>query len=180
MANKFNVLDTIQSQYSASPRILSLAQGFANLINPESDIDLLFKNYFDLDSAYGAGLDNWGRIVDFSRIQKNITLTDEEYRSFIKIKMAANISGVSLRDLNVILSKVFENRGKAYVLEVGIMRIRYIFDFDLTPLEKILFQLEAILPRPGCVGFEIGDIQEVDIFGFDGQFLMNFDNGYFG
>lgn len=180
MANIFNVLDTVQSQYSSSPRMIALLSGFASLIDPRPDIDLLFRSYFDIDSARGDGLDNWGRIVDFGRIQQNITLTDDEYRSFIKIKMASNISGVTLNDLNVILNKVFAGRGSAYVLEVGVMRIRYIFSFDLTPLEQELFNNEAILPRPGCVGFEVGDTRLIDVFGFNGQDLMNFDNGYFG
>lgn len=181
MEAKFDPAVTIQSQYSASPRIKALVDGFAGLIDPSPDISLLFSSYIDIDTATGAGLDNWGRIVGLERVQNNFTLDDPTYRTFLKVKATANISGVTLYDLNVILNVIFGVRGGCYVIEAGLMQIRYIFNFELTPVEKFLLKSDAILPRPGCVApvqiYFPGD--ESYNFGFDGQNMSNFDNGSF-
>lgn len=63
----FEIEQTIQSQYAASPHITGLAVGFYNLINPYPDIELFYDKVFNLTTAEGWGLDVWGRIVGISR-----------------------------------------------------------------------------------------------------------------
>jgi hypothetical protein len=57
----------IQSQYSASPKILALAAGFQDRLGPEADVDLFYRAMFNIHTAQGAGLDNWGVILGIGR-----------------------------------------------------------------------------------------------------------------
>lgn len=63
----FEIDATIQSQYSASPHIVKLVKAFWEALNPDADIDLLYKKMIDPDTAVGFGLDVWGRIVAIGR-----------------------------------------------------------------------------------------------------------------
>ena len=47
---------TIQSQYACSPKIMALAQGFADLIDPEADLQLFYDKVFNIDTAQGVAL----------------------------------------------------------------------------------------------------------------------------
>ena len=60
-------LATIQSQYSASPRILALAALYWDKLNPAGEIQSLLDNMFNVATAKGYGLDVWGRIVGIKR-----------------------------------------------------------------------------------------------------------------
>ena len=57
----------IQSQYSASEKLLALARGFQDRLCPEPDVDLFFREIFDILTARGAGLDTWGLILQMPR-----------------------------------------------------------------------------------------------------------------
>ena len=57
----------IQSQYSASKRLLALAAGFQGRLDPHEDIDLFYEIMFDIYTAEGFGLDNWGVILGIGR-----------------------------------------------------------------------------------------------------------------
>jgi hypothetical protein len=57
----------IQSQYSASPKILALAEGLQSRLSPEADVDLFYRTMFDIHTAEGVGLDNWGVILGIGR-----------------------------------------------------------------------------------------------------------------
>ena len=59
--------ETILSQYSTSPHILELSQKFTLRIDPAPDIDVFFEKIFDIETAVGWGLDNWGRILGVPR-----------------------------------------------------------------------------------------------------------------
>lgn len=57
----------IQSQYSNSPTIKKLLYYFSQRILPDTDIETLYRNIIDIDTAKGIGLDYWGRIVGVQR-----------------------------------------------------------------------------------------------------------------
>ena len=57
----------IQSQYSASPKILALAACFQKHIDPHVDIDLFYDRMFNIYTAAGVGLDTWGLILQIPR-----------------------------------------------------------------------------------------------------------------
>jgi len=63
----FHIDATVQSQYSASPHILNLVDAFWECIDPEADIESIYNNMVNPDTAAGFGLDVWGRIVAIGR-----------------------------------------------------------------------------------------------------------------
>ena len=75
MADDFHIDATIQSQYAASPHIMKLVEAFWNSLNPDADIESIYNNMINPDTAVGFGLDVWGRIVAIGR---EYVATDEE------------------------------------------------------------------------------------------------------
>lgn len=65
--SEFHIDATIQSQYAASPHIMALVQSFWDCINPDADIESIYNNMVNVDTAVGFGLDVWGRIVAIGR-----------------------------------------------------------------------------------------------------------------
>lgn len=65
--DNFYIDATVQSQYAASPHIRALVDSFWKAINPEADINEIYKNMVDPDTAVGFGLDVWGRMVSIGR-----------------------------------------------------------------------------------------------------------------
>ena len=65
--DNFYIDATVQSQYAASPHIRALVDSFWEAINPEADIDEIYKKMVNPETAEGFGLDVWGRIVAIGR-----------------------------------------------------------------------------------------------------------------
>ncbi|MDA8485838.1 DUF2612 domain-containing protein [Pseudomonas resinovorans] len=176
------VNDTLQSQYSSSPRIQKLLCGMGKQLDASRDIDLFMSKIFDISTAEGWGLDNWGRILGLDRtvlitstaafgfsgsglqpfdqqpfdsggLASAVTLPDEDYRKLLMLKAASNISGSTIPIINKILSVIFKGRGDVFVLETGVMRIQYTFKFIMTPFERLIMRFDWMVPRPGCVTF---------------------------
>ena len=88
----------IQSQYSASKRIRALAAGYQTRIDPGVDIQLFYDKMFNIYTAEGVGLDNWGNILQMPRLivdpdtGASFNLGDEDYRLLLLYKALANIS----------------------------------------------------------------------------------------
>ena len=114
------------------------------------------QDYFPFNEAPFAGGDS---------VTSNYRLEDEAYRALILIKAAANISSVSYQVLNQLLQKLFAGRGRAYVSSAGLMKMRYTFEFYLTPAEKVILA-SGVLPSPTGVGVEIVEIPQMSTFGF--------------
>ena len=65
-----NYTDTIISQYAQSPTINRLIDNVNAYLDPQIDIDNFLLNIWDIQTANGAGLDIWGKIVGVGRILK--------------------------------------------------------------------------------------------------------------
>lgn len=65
-----NLIDTIESQYSNSPRIMALINSFNESVDPAPLFDDFYRNVWDVNTAKGWGLDLWGRIVVIDRVVK--------------------------------------------------------------------------------------------------------------
>lgn len=61
---------TIISQYSSSATIVDLVQRMNDAIDPRVDLDNFYDWCWNVDTAVGAGLDIWGKIVGVSRLLK--------------------------------------------------------------------------------------------------------------
>lgn len=176
------VNETLQSQYSSSPNTQKILCGMNKQLDPARDIDLFMEKVFDISTAEGWGLDNWGRILGLGRtvlisstaafgffgsglqpfnqqpfdhggLQSVVTLPDEDYRKLLMLKAASNISVSTVPMINKILAVIFKGRGDAFVLETGVMQIQYTFKFIMTPFERMIMLFDWMIPRPGCVTF---------------------------
>lgn len=140
--NELN-LETIQSQYGASPHIRGIVAAFAQSIDPNADIDLFYRKIFDLDTAEGVGLDIWGLIVGAPRymeiepqdyfgfngsllmpfgrgpfyetdhLSNYYKLDDAAYRRLIYYKALSNISESSAESQNRLLRLLFADEVEA-------------------------------------------------------------------
>lgn len=198
---------TIQSQYAASPNLVSTIEIFTNVL-PNKDIELFYNSIFNIDTAEGVGLDVWGRIIGvgrtlevkkvddyfgfsgsgesgfnnrefyYSGVTNVYNMTDNAYRQYLLLTKAfANISDATAPSLNYILSQLFKEK-KAYVLPAGIMHIRFVFEFNLSALERSIFNL-GLLTRGAGIGYEYYEIDKKNTFGFNGSGLTGFNQGTF-
>lgn len=62
-----DVLRTIISQYSTAPTLCGMIVAADAALDPREDIDDFYRSIWLLDTAFGRGLDIWGRIVAVSR-----------------------------------------------------------------------------------------------------------------
>lgn len=203
-----DVTRTIISQYANSPRILSLIENFNQYLDPRTDFDEFYSRVWNIDTAQGFGLDIWGRIIGVDRLLEikdpggtfgfdgsgrepfgqgtfgdhtanaSYLLGDDAYRTLLLLKAFINISACDIFTLNRILLNLFDNR-RCYVLDLGGMSIRYVFEFNLTYYEQALLAKEGLMPRPAGVGYEIYKLDTANSFGFDGSGLQPFGQGTF-
>jgi beta-lactam-binding protein with PASTA domain len=82
-------------------------------------------------------------------------LEDEPYRQLILAKALANISRSTVPVFNQILQRLFPGRGNPYVVNNGSMNFKYVFDFDLTPIELAILNQSGVMPVPPGVSFTI-------------------------
>lgn len=163
---------TIYTQYLHSPKLRAIVDGINKLIDPRDFTLEFLEKVWTLSTANTWGLDNWGRIIGLGRNfttpdGETYTLDDDQYRKFLYIKAAANITDCSIPSLNRLLQAVFEGRGGVpYIIEVDTMYIRYVFPFWLEDWERVLLRSVEIIPKPAGVGFEIFEYDPAFTFGF--------------
>lgn len=208
MALDFNdlALQTIQSQYGASPHIIGVVSGAAKSLDPEADIKTFYDEIFNPLTAHGIGLDIWGRIVGASRYlavdnedffgffgsQLNpfdqapffvsgdtnlFRLSDEAYRTLIFLKAAANIGEATLPNIKQTMTTLFDK--PVLVMNIDVMKVRVVFTFFLTAYERALFKEYGLLNLGAGVGWEFYQIDPEGTFGFRGSGLQPFGQGVF-
>lgn len=64
----FNFWDTVISQYANSPIITGLIADWYDCLDQTANIDAFFDNIMNIDTAFGYGLDVWGRILGVNRV----------------------------------------------------------------------------------------------------------------
>lgn len=100
----------------------------------------------------------WGIIFKVTRNFKvsgtSYTLTDDEFREVLKIRMFCTSWDGTVGSLNSFIGDLLKERGRAFIVDVQNMDgILFVSDFELDDWEKALFP--QILPRPAGVGYEI-------------------------
>lgn len=180
---------TVQSQYAASPTIRALVDGLNERIDPRADIKLFYDDIFNLETAQGAGLDIWARIVGVSR---NVEVTDfTETFGFFGSELNpwdqgifyepdnASVGSYKLSDnafRQFILWKALANISTcdAYTLnrlfsqllsqnviirETGVMVIRLITTKRLEDWQRVILKQYGLFGKPAGVGFEFATIE---------------------
>jgi hypothetical protein len=113
---------TIISQYATSPTFLQLIQDINTWIDPNANLQAFFNDLWNIDTAFGYGLDVWGRIIVVQRTVvlpdgSKYTLPDSTYRLLLLAKAATNITSCAIPAINRIMLALFPNRGNCYVQE---------------------------------------------------------------
>jgi hypothetical protein len=75
----FSFWDTVVSQYANSPILTGILQNFFDCVDQTTDLSLFFDNIMNIDTAFGYGLDVWGRILGVSRV---VTISTVKYFGF--------------------------------------------------------------------------------------------------
>ncbi len=203
---------TIQSQYSDSPRIKMLIENFHDAINPQKDIELFYNKIFNINTACGIGLDIWGRILGigrylilddkeieeanffgflgsnlhpfntysfkFATLTKAFRIEDDAFRVYLLLVRAyGNIASADFESMNQILSVLYPDKVQ-YVLQAGPMRIRFVFEYALSEVERGILR-QGLLTRGAGVGYEYLEVDRENTFGFAHSNFQTFDNGVF-
>lgn len=180
----------IQSQYAASPVLLALAEGMQTQLDPHEDVDLLYEKLFNIYTAEGYGLDNWGTILQIPRLIEDETtgallnLDDDYYRLLLLYKAMANISASTAEAQNRLLAVLVNTDignfpRAAYVLEVDTMVIRWVFEDFLDDIQLAVFKAAGTLTRGAGVGWELYAVDPDNVFGFDGSEMQPFNQAPF-
>ena len=104
-------------------------------------------------------------------------LPDILYKQLIIVKAASNILYATAPNINKYMKSIFNDR--AYYKITGHMTAKYVFEFELTPFQRLIAYTLKLLPEP-CgvlISYESSPIRE--IFGFDGTGYQPFDQGVF-
>ena len=203
-----NIKDTIMSQYANSPAILGIISGLNDAIDPQYFIDDFYNYVYRLSTARGFGLDIWADKVGVTRSAKmtnpdsknlgfaegfqpwntypwsdggefsSFQLSDTDLRKLIIVKAAINILYATAFNINKFLLMLFDGQ-KAYYNITGHMTAEYVFEFALSPFERMIVYTLNMLPQPCGVGISYKEIDSNRIFGFQGSGLQTFDNGVF-
>jgi hypothetical protein len=172
-----------------------------------TDIQNFYDIAWNIDTAQGVWLDYWGVWVGVGRYltapdpsaywgvasdsgtfnnsvfysadltTNTYKLTDDVYRKLILLKAFSNISDCSIPTLNKILNIFFAGRGRVYASDNENMTISINFEFSILPWEYAVMTQSGVFPKPAGVRI-IFTAYTNDMFGFDGQLLQTFNNGY--
>ena len=199
---------TVQSQYSASPRILALAGMYWDMLNPGSEIQTMLDDMLNPSTARGYGLDVWGRIVGIKRATVPVS---GEYLAFDPDPMS-NPDGDSWNNAPFnpltpqglatdsvfrvyVMVKAMMNIGNGSLADInkyfslmfpnsGIQVIHAgtmiirVLDYDAVLTDAAIMALRSIDWVPAGVGWQVWQ-GEPDCFGFLGSELQPFDQAPF-
>ena len=201
----FDVKKTIISQYANSTTLLKIIEQSSGNISTSEDICTFYDVVWNIETASGFGLDILGEIIGISRyidvnkdtyfsvsslsfadVIKNQEIStlrykanDELYKLLITVKAMSNIMYVSAPNINQLLSLLFADRGRAYFIKSGTMKARYVFEFNLTNVEKAIIVSTDLLPRPTGVLIDFYEPDLDSTFGFTETELTPFNVGAF-
>lgn len=111
-----------------------------------------------------------------------VSLSDEVYRKIIIAKAFANIADCTIPTLNKALRYLFDGSDsrRCYATTNNLMGLSYVFEFELTPIERTLAISAGVIPRPAGVKLTITQVNIGGTFGFaEAGMWQPFDNGVF-
>lgn len=170
---------SIQNQYN-NTNVQTIYDGVGGLYKKfiTDTVSEFNKVWYNLDTAAGVALDMWGKFIGFPRsigtAEKGyyLTLTDEQYKLFLRLKVLQFRSNATISEINFYMSMLFKPfGGTAYVEDNRKMKfITYIFGFEIPDWLRFAFANYDLLPHPGGVGTAVRDPSDKPtIFGFAGQ-----------
>lgn len=142
--------------------------------------------YFGFDEAYttatsttGSQPFNMAPMYAGPLATSTYTLADDAYRQLILVKALANITDCTTPSLNALLQFLFAGEGRCYVSDTGKMEMRYVFEFDLSPVELAIMVNSSAVPRAAGVLASVMQVTPATTFGFNEAGLQPFGQGTF-
>jgi hypothetical protein len=146
-------------------------------------LPLATSSYFGFAESGSVGFGN-GPFYSGQTLTQNYYLSDDAYRLLLLIKAATNITDGSIKATNAALMALFPGRGNAYVQEtltsapyfqfgesptstgfgtnpfylgstIELMKIKFMFDFQLQDFEIAIIEQSGVIPRPTGVGITV-------------------------
>lgn len=106
-------------------------------------------------------------------------LVGDAYRKLIMVKALANITDCTAPSINALLRFLFGTEGRCYVADTGSMSIRYVFEFNLSPVELSIMLHSSAVPRPAGVRTQVMQLDVATTFGFSEGGMQPFGQGTF-
>ena len=174
--------EAVQSQYDTSPRLKAICKLFQDTIDATNDFEKALVALGDPNIAHGVFLDWWGDRVGASRKltvdNKEILLSDDQYRFLIFYRAAANIADSSIYKMNSLLQQLLGV--SVYVVDNLNMTISLRVLGEITDTQNFILQHYGLLTRGAGVGYEVITNLSEDTFGFLGSGLHPFNQRPFG
>lgn len=171
-------------QYNNSPHLKSyVSQKESWYKTNQSDFwSDWIKNVLTISTANDYGLAVWGNLLQTPRTWvingDNVTLTTQQYRTLLIARLRLLSIRGTVEEINELLSFLFANYGKAYVIDNHDMTITYKFNFNLTNLQLEILRHLTLLPRPAGVEMEVIAVSK-NVFGFNGSGCQPFNQAPF-
>lgn len=166
-------------QYIAKPRAFATIKALTLPVVMDQ-LPNLVRDAFSVDTAIGDQLDTIGKYVGASRnvrtFSELITLSDDDYRLLIKIKILQNNAGSSLKDIQDLIQVYFPTSLR--VFDNKAMHMDYFFEATLGSVNLAeAFVRGGFLPKP--MGVQLGALIYAvgidNMFGFRTYDLEGFD-----
>lgn len=93
-------------------------------------------------------------------------LSNDAYRTLILVKAMSNISNCSVPSINRMLQFLFAGEGRCYVQDTGDMTQRFVFEFNLTPVQLAIMLTSGIISRAAGVLSYVMTYDSDNTFGF--------------
>jgi hypothetical protein len=163
-------------QYLGQPNAYATIQA---LVTPVimGQLPLLAQNAFDIDTAIGSQLDILGKYAGVTRSGadtngNSITLTDSEFRTFIRMATVSNSAGSDLNTIQNFLFMFFPDEIQVY--DSQNMLMTYFINPSIGDTNILqLFITEGLLPKPMGVGLAIVVTSLSDYFGMVSASVVN-------
>lgn len=124
---------------------------------------------------------NQGTFSTGTEVTQAYALADDAYRVLILTKALSNIVATNAPSLNALLRNLFPGRGRCYVLDLGSMSMRFVFEFSLSDIEYAILTQSGALPHPAGVRYSVLVVPTAGLFGFkeNGPLVQTFNHGVF-
>lgn len=178
-----NVSIALQSQYSHSQRFRNIGTVLNANIDVSGQIDEIFRDIMDPQTAKGIYLDWWGARIGVQRQVKiagnYVTLNDDYFRFLLYYRALSNISDTTAFMVNNLLSLLIEL--PCYVYDNLDMTFKIYIMGSLTPLQRTIIKQYGLLNRPAGVMLTgiIVYSEPGEMFGFFGSGLQPFNQAPF-
>lgn len=178
-----NVSIALQSQYAHSQRFRNIGTVLNANIDVSGQIDEIFRDIMDPQTAKGIYLDWWGARIGVQRQVKisgnYVTLNDDYFRFLLYYRALSNISDTTAFTVNNLLSLLIDL--PCYVHDDLDMTFKIYIMGNPTPLQRTIIKEYGLLNRPAGVMLTgiIVYSEPGEMFGFFGSGMHPFNQAPF-